>query len=120
MGALSARDWDSLKTYLSDDCIYLDVPVGRPRGAWSRRHRQADQDSLRCVGILRDSRVVPPTAPTSCTSHHEEWHWPTGESAVNKFVTGAPRRERQDYPVEGLLGYGRAGQLRARRPGRMI
>ena len=26
--ALSDRDWDSLTTYLSDDCIYLDVPVG--------------------------------------------------------------------------------------------
>ena len=26
--ALSARDWDSLKTFLSDDCIYLDMPVG--------------------------------------------------------------------------------------------
>ena len=26
--ALSARDWESLKTFLSDDCIYLDMPVG--------------------------------------------------------------------------------------------
>ena len=26
--ALSARDWDALKSYLSEECIYLDVPVG--------------------------------------------------------------------------------------------
>jgi hypothetical protein len=26
--ALSARDWDSLKTFLADDCIYYDVAVG--------------------------------------------------------------------------------------------
>ena len=26
--ALSARDWEALKTFLSEDCIYLDVPVG--------------------------------------------------------------------------------------------
>jgi hypothetical protein len=26
--ALSDRDWDALKTYLSADCIYLDMPVG--------------------------------------------------------------------------------------------
>ena len=26
--ALSDRDWDRLVTYLADDCIYLDVPVG--------------------------------------------------------------------------------------------
>lgn len=26
--ALSARDWDAVKTHLSDDCIYADMPVG--------------------------------------------------------------------------------------------
>ena len=26
--ALSARDWESVKTFLSDDCIYADMPVG--------------------------------------------------------------------------------------------
>ncbi|PRC61735.1 limonene-1,2-epoxide hydrolase, partial [Mycobacterium sp. ITM-2017-0098] len=26
--ALSARDWDAVTTYLSPDCIYLDMPVG--------------------------------------------------------------------------------------------
>jgi hypothetical protein len=26
--ALSDRDWDLLKTFLSEDCIYLDMPVG--------------------------------------------------------------------------------------------
>lgn len=26
--ALSARDWEGLKSHLAEDCIYLDVPVG--------------------------------------------------------------------------------------------
>ena len=26
--ALSARDWESLKTFLADDCIYVDMPLG--------------------------------------------------------------------------------------------
>ena len=26
--ALSARHWESVKTFLSDDCIYADMPVG--------------------------------------------------------------------------------------------
>src|SRR5690242_14814642 len=26
--ALSARDWELVKTYLASDCIYFDVPVG--------------------------------------------------------------------------------------------
>lgn len=25
--ALSRRDWDAVKTFLSDDCLYVDVPV---------------------------------------------------------------------------------------------
>ena len=25
--ALSARDWDTLKTFLSDDCLYVDMPM---------------------------------------------------------------------------------------------
>ena len=51
--ALSDRDWDSLKTYLSDDCIYLDVPVGsRCGGTGTRRHREKAQDRDRAVGVL--------------------------------------------------------------------
>ena len=26
--ALSSRDWEAVKTFLSDDCIYADMPVG--------------------------------------------------------------------------------------------
>src|SRR6201987_2073451 len=26
--ALSARDWEAVKTFLSADCIYVDMPVG--------------------------------------------------------------------------------------------
>ena len=35
--ALSDRDWDSLKTFLSDDCIYLDMPVGPTAAAGGRK-----------------------------------------------------------------------------------
>jgi hypothetical protein len=26
--ALSARNWEELKTFLAEDCLYLDMPVG--------------------------------------------------------------------------------------------
>ena len=26
--ALSQRDWDAVQTFLADDCIYLDMPLG--------------------------------------------------------------------------------------------
>ena len=55
--ALSARDWDALKAFLSDDCIYLDVPVGPAAAARGPgRHRQAPQDRPRAVGVLRELR----------------------------------------------------------------
>ncbi len=50
--ALSARDWDAVKSYLSDDCIYLDVPVSPAAAARARKHRQAAQDRPRAAGIL--------------------------------------------------------------------
>ena len=31
--ALSARDWESVKTFLSEDCIYVDMPLGPTRAA---------------------------------------------------------------------------------------
>src|SRR4029453_17547440 len=31
--ALSARDFELAKTYVADDCIYFDVPVGPPAAA---------------------------------------------------------------------------------------
>jgi hypothetical protein len=30
--ALSVRDWDSAKGFLSDDCFYADMPVGPDTG----------------------------------------------------------------------------------------
>ena len=36
MKALSARDWDRLKEFVSDDCIYLDMPVGPAAAARGR------------------------------------------------------------------------------------
>ncbi len=87
--ALSDRDWESLKTYLSDDCIYLDVPVGPAAAA-----RGPDDivkrleigiaplksyENFAGLMVVNDADVM--------YEHHEEWHWNTGESAVLQFVT---------------------------------
>ena len=117
--ALSARDWDSLKTFLSDDCIYLDMPVGPAAAA------RGPEDIVKRLKIGLEplasyenfDGLMLDNGADVMYEHHEEWHWPTGESAVLKFVTRAPRGERQDHAVEGLLGHGRAGQPSPRRPG---
>lgn len=87
--ALSDRDWDALKTYLSDDCIYLDVPVGPAAAA------RGPEDIVKRLKI----GIAPLASYENFTGlmvsngadvmyeHHEEWHWATGESAVLQFVT---------------------------------
>jgi limonene-1,2-epoxide hydrolase len=87
--ALSARDWAELKTFLSDDCIYLDVPVGPTAAA-----RGPDDIVKRLkIGLaeLESYENFPGLMLTNGADvmyeHHEEWHWPTGESAVLQFVT---------------------------------
>ncbi|MDT5134779.1 MAG: hypothetical protein QOJ20_5892 [Mycobacterium sp.] len=87
--ALSARDWDELKTFLSDDCIYLDMPVGPTAAA------RGPEDIVKRLKIglaqLESYENFPGLMLTNGADvmyeHHEEWRWPTGESAVNRFVT---------------------------------
>ncbi len=113
--ALSNRDWDTLKTYLSDDCIYLDVPVGPAAAA------RGPEDIVKRLKIGLEPLASYENFPGLMVDngadvmyeHHEEWHWDTGESAVVEVRHRAPRRKRQDHAVEGLLGHGRAGQPRA-------
>ena len=82
--ALSARDWDSLKTFLSDDCVYLDMPVGpTARGPEDIVKRLkigleplASYENFDGLMLDNGTDVV--------FEHHEEWHWRTG---VLKFVS---------------------------------
>jgi limonene-1,2-epoxide hydrolase len=87
--ALSARDWDELTTFLSDDCIYLDVPVGPTAAA------RGPEDIVKRLKIGLESLTSYENFPGLMVDngtdvmyeHHEEWQWPTGESAVLQFVT---------------------------------
>jgi hypothetical protein len=87
--ALSDRNWELLKTYVSDDCIYLDMPVGPAAAA------KGPEDIVKRLKIglepLASYENFPgllvSSGPDAMYEHHEEWHWPTGESAVLKFVT---------------------------------
>lgn len=87
--ALSDRDWEKLKTFLADDCIYLDMPVGPTAAA------KGPEDIVKRLkigieplasyenftGLLLDN------GRDAMYEHHEEWHWATGESAVLQFTS---------------------------------
>jgi limonene-1,2-epoxide hydrolase len=87
--ALSNRDWESLAAYLSDDCIYLDVPVGPTAAA------RGPEDIVKRLKIGIEplasyenfTGLMVDNGADVMYEHHEEWHWPTGESVVLKFVT---------------------------------
>ena len=87
--ALSARDWNSLKTFLSDDCIYYDVPYGPAAAA------RGPEDIVKRIRIAFDQLESYENFPgllltngaDAMYEHHEEWHWRTGESAILRFVT---------------------------------
>ncbi len=87
--SLSARDWDEVKSYLSDDCIYLDRAGGsggpvKGRTTFVKRLKIGIEPLASYEnfdGLLVDNGV------DAMYEHHEEWHWTTGESAVLKFVS---------------------------------
>jgi len=87
--ALSHRDWDAVKTYLSPDCIYLDVPVGP--GAAARGPEDIVKRLKLGIEPLASYQNFPGLMVSNGADvmyeHHEEWHWATGESAVLQFVS---------------------------------
>lgn len=87
--ALSARDWDAVKTHLSDDCIYADMPLGPALAA------RGPEDIVKRLKVgleplagyeNRDGLLVTNSADVMY-EHSETWEWPTGETAVLRFVT---------------------------------
>jgi limonene-1,2-epoxide hydrolase len=87
--ALSDRNWELLKTYIADDCIYLDVPVGPAAAAKGPddivKRLKIGLEPLACYENFPGLLVA--DGADAMYEHHEEWHWATGESAVLKFVT---------------------------------
>ena len=87
--ALSARDWDALKTFLSDDCIYFDMPVGPAAAA------RGPEDIVKRLKIGFEplesyenfDGLMLTTGPTSCTSTTRNGTGPQANPRSPKFVT---------------------------------
>lgn len=87
--ALSARNWDGVKSYLADDCIYADMPVGPTAAA------RGPEDIIKRLKIGLDplssyenhDGLLVADGDTVMYEHSETWGWPTGETALMRFVT---------------------------------
>jgi limonene-1,2-epoxide hydrolase len=87
--ALSCRDWKAVKTLLSAECVYVDMPVGPTLAA-----RGPDDIVKRLkVGLepLADYEnhdgVLVSNGADVMYEHSETWRWKSGETAVLQFVS---------------------------------
>lgn len=86
--ALSRRDWDAVKSFLSDDCLYVDMPVP----AVSARGPEDIVTRLKIgleelAGYENHDGVLLSNGSDVSYEHSETWTFQTGESGVLRFVT---------------------------------
>lgn len=87
--ALSGRNWEAVQTFLDDDCIYLDMPVGPTAAA------RGPEDIVKRLKIglapLKDyvhhDGLVVSNGEDIMYEHSETWTWQTGETALLQFVS---------------------------------
>ncbi|OIN79548.1 limonene-1,2-epoxide hydrolase family protein [Mycobacterium malmoense] len=86
--ALSRRDWDAVKTFLAEDCLYVDMPL--PAAA----ARGPDDIVKRLkvglqplAGYENHDGLLLTNGSDVMYEHSETWTFPTGEQGVLRFVT---------------------------------
>ena len=87
--ALSGRDWDAVKGFLSADCVYVDMPVGPTLAA------RGPDDIVKRVkvgleplaGYENHDGVLVSNGSDVMYEHSETWRWKSGETAVLQFVS---------------------------------
>jgi limonene-1,2-epoxide hydrolase len=87
--ALSGRDWAAVKTFLSADCIYVDMPLGPTLAARGpcdivKRLKVALEP---LTGYENHNGVLVSNGSDVMYEHSETWNWKSGETAVLQFVS---------------------------------
>jgi len=87
--ALSDRDWEAMKPFLAEDCIYVDMPVGPTAAA---RGPEDIVKRLKCglqplAGYENHDGLLVSNGSDVMYEHSETWKWTSGESALLQFVT---------------------------------
>ncbi len=86
--ALSRRDWEAVQTFLSDDCLYVDMPVP----AVSARGPENIVTRLKIglaelAGYENHDGLLVSNGSDVMYEHSETWTFQTGEQGVLRFVT---------------------------------
>jgi limonene-1,2-epoxide hydrolase len=87
--ALSDRDWEAVKSFLSADCVYVDMPVGPTLAA------RGPEDIVKrlkvglqpLAGYQNHDGVLVSNGIDVMYEHSETWNWASGETAVLQFVS---------------------------------
>jgi limonene-1,2-epoxide hydrolase len=86
--ALSDRDWDSVKSFLSDGCLYVDMPMP----AASARGRENVMTRLK-IGLeslssyVNHDGLLLSNGVDVIYEHSETWGWHSGETVRLPFVS---------------------------------
>jgi limonene-1,2-epoxide hydrolase len=87
--ALSERDWDAVQTFLADDCIYVDMPLGPTAAARGPvdivKRLKVGLEPL--AGYVNHDGLLVTNGVDAMYEHSETWTWATGETAELRFVT---------------------------------
>jgi limonene-1,2-epoxide hydrolase len=87
--ALSRRDWDAVKMFLSADCVYVDMPAGPMLAARGPddivKRLKVGLEPL--AGYQNHDGVLVSNGSDVMYEHSETWRWKSGETAVLRFVS---------------------------------
>lgn len=87
--ALSRRDWDAVAAAVTDDCVYVDMPVGPALAARGPvdivKRLKVGLEPL--AGYENHDGLVLSDGPDVMYEHSETWTWETGETLVLPFVS---------------------------------
>lgn len=86
--ALSRRDWDAVTTFLSPDCLYVDMPVPAlaARGP-DDIVKRLKMGLAPLAGYENHDGVLISNGSDVMYEHSETWTWASGETALLRFVT---------------------------------
>jgi limonene-1,2-epoxide hydrolase len=86
--ALSRRDWDAVKTFLSPDCLYVDMPMPAlaARGP-DDIVKRLKMGLAELAGYENHDGVLLSNGSDVMYEHSETWTFKTGEQGILRFVT---------------------------------